>query len=220
MSRISRIVVPKYPHHVTQRGVGPVPVFHDDADRLAYLELIAQETDRFGVEVLAWCLMNNHVHFVVVPEEEHSLARAFGEGHRRYTRRRNARDGVSGLLFQGRFASSVLDELHLRAAVRYVEIHPVQARLVERPGDYPWSSAPFHTGAKTTDPLVKDHTLRGLVERWEEFLADDDTAAVHLLRQTTRTGRPTGDAQFLSRIASLTGRNLGKGSPGRPKKRQ
>ena len=218
MSRISRIVIPQYPHHVTQRGIGSVPVFHDDCDRLAYLELIAQETARFGVEILAWCLMSDHVHFVAIPEEEHSLARAFGEGHRRFTRRRNALKGMSGLLFKGRFASSVLDEAHLRAAVRHVELHPVRSQLVERPWDYPWSSTRFHTGATASDPLVKDRTLRGLVGQWEDFLAVEDAAAVSLLRQTTRTGRPAGDAQFLSRIANLTGRNLGKGSPGRPRK--
>ncbi|HEY6008545.1 MAG TPA: transposase [Geobacteraceae bacterium] len=218
MSRISRIVIPHYPHHITQRGVRFEPLFHDDGDRHAYLELIAEETARFGVEVLAWCLLSDHVHFVAVPQEEHSLARAFGEGHRRYTRRKNAMDGANGYLFRGRFASSVLDALHLGAAVRYVESHPIRSRT-ESPDDYPWSSARFHAGKTATDPLVKDRTLRGLIDRWEDFVSVNDEEAISRLRQATRTGRPTGDEQFVAKIASLTGRNLSRGLPGRPRKK-
>ena len=84
MARIARLVVPGYPHHVTQRGVRLIPIFSDDTDRRAYLDIMAEQLDRFGVEVLAWCLMTNHAHLVVVPKDQ--VARAIGEAHRRYTR--------------------------------------------------------------------------------------------------------------------------------------
>ena len=80
MARIARVVVSKYPHHVTQRGVRSMSIFQSDADRLAYLQFLSEETKRFGVEILVWCLMTNHVHFIAVPKREDSLARAFGEG--------------------------------------------------------------------------------------------------------------------------------------------
>jgi putative transposase len=109
MARISRIVVPNYPHHVTQRGVRSIPVFHTDSDRNRYLEFLRVEIDRFGINILAWCLMTNHVHFIAVPKSETALARAFGEAHRRYARMKNFEEGVLGYLFQGRFSSVVLD---------------------------------------------------------------------------------------------------------------
>ena len=136
MVRISRIVVPGYPHHVTQHGVRSMAVFRGDEDRLEYLRFMAEETERFGVEILSWCLMMNHVHFVAVPQQEKSLAKVFGEAHRRYTRMRNFAEGVRGYLFQGRFGSCDLDERHLIAAARYVELNPVRAMLVKLPWDY------------------------------------------------------------------------------------
>ena len=92
-------------------------IFRDAEDRRGYLHFIGEETSRFGVEILSWCLMTNHIHFVAVPQNSDSLARAFGEAHRRYTRMRNFAEGVRGYLFQGRFGSCVLDERHLLAAV-------------------------------------------------------------------------------------------------------
>ena len=75
MARISRIVVPGYPHHVIQRGVRSMDVFFCDEDRRDYLSFLAEAVTRFGLEILAWCLMTNHVHFVTIPLKETSLAR-------------------------------------------------------------------------------------------------------------------------------------------------
>ena len=171
MARISRIVVPDFPHHVTQRGVRSINVFDSNEDRWAYLGFLSEEANRSGLDILAWCLMTNHVHVVAVPHTESSLARGFGEAHRRYTRMKNFAQKVRGYLFQGRFSSSVLDENHLLAAVRYVELNPVRAGMVGHAWEYPWSSAGFHTGKTETDPLVKERTLSGLTSDWEGFLA-------------------------------------------------
>ena len=218
MARISRIVVPGYPHHVTQRGVRSMDVFHCDEDRHAYLAFLSEEAARFGLDILSWCLMTNHVHFIAVPQNETSLARGFGEAHRRYTRMKNFSQGVRGYLFQGRFSSCVLDQQHLLAAARYVAWNPVVAGIVEKPWKYPWSSARFHCGLVDHDPLVKDRTLLGLITDWREFLNTVDDAESELLRQTTRTGRPAGNDQFVGEIESLSGRELKKKPAGRPPK--
>jgi len=113
MPRIGRVIACGFPHHITQRGVRSIPIFNNDNDRQVYLDNIAEEFGRFDVEILAWCLMTNHTHLIVVAKEERSLARAIGEAHRRYTRMKNFAEGVRGYLFQGRFGSCVLDERHL-----------------------------------------------------------------------------------------------------------
>jgi putative transposase len=82
MARLSRIVVPGYPHHVTRRGVRSIDVFHSEEDRGEYLGMLGEEIVRHGVSILVWCLMTNHVHFVAVPQREASLARAFDSAHR------------------------------------------------------------------------------------------------------------------------------------------
>ncbi len=214
MARLARIVVPEYPHHVTQRGVRSLPIFRRDEDRRLYLEFMNRETRRFGVGILAWCLMANHVHLIAVPENAAALARAIGEAHKQYSRMRNFAEGVRGYLFQGRFGSCVLDENHLVAAVRYVENNPVRAGLVKRAWDYPWSSAKFHIGEQKVDVLVRDRDLLGLVANWKDFLKSDDSGAERDLRRATKTGRPLVDHEHLARIEKKTGRNLQKGKPG------
>jgi putative transposase len=74
--------------------------------------------------------MTNHTHLIVVPNDAAALSRAVGEAHRRYTRMKNFSEDVRGYLFQGRFGSCVLDERHLLAAARYVELNPVTAGMV------------------------------------------------------------------------------------------
>ena len=218
MARISRIVAPGYPHHVTQRGVRSMDVFHSDDDRLAYLCFLSEESARSGLEILSWCLMTNHVHFIAVPQTETSLAKGFGEAHRRYTRMKNFSQGVRGYLFQGRFSSCVLDQQHLLAAARYVARNPVVAGLAKTPWEYPWSSSRFHCGLTDHDQLVKDRTLLGLINDWPDFLCAEESVEFAMLRQATRTGRPAGDELFVEKVESLTGRELKIRPAGRPAK--
>jgi len=134
------------PHHVTQRGNRRQPVFFCDDDQ-TYLDLMGQWCGEHKVHVWAYCLMPNHVHWIVVPKTEDGLRRAIGEAHRRYTRRVNFREQWRGHLWQGRFASFVLDEPHLLACARYVELNPVRARLTAAPSKYRWP-----TGWRGTSP--------------------------------------------------------------------
>ena len=142
MARLARLVVPGYPYHVTQRGNRRQPVFFGPEDYQHYLQVLREQSGRWGLQVWAYCLMTNHVHLMVVPETTESLRRGLGDTHRRYTRAINFREGWRGFLWQGRFASVLLDEPYVYAAVRYVERNPVAARLVERPEDYPWVERP------------------------------------------------------------------------------
>jgi len=203
-----------------RRGVRSIPIFQADSNRKAYLDFMAEELNRFGVEVLALCLMTNHTHLIVVPQDSAVLARAIGEAHRRYTRMKNFSDGVRGYLFQGRFGSCVLDEHHLLAAARYVELNPVNAGIVKEAAEYPWSSARFHLGLSQGDPLVRDKSLLGLVNDWGEYLKDDDEPRTQtMLLRGIRTGRPAGNEQFVEMIERLTGRDLAVRKAGRPLKR-
>lgn len=207
------------PHHVTQRGNRRMRTFFRDDDYRLYIGLMAQSCSRLGVEVWAYCLMPNHVHLIAVPPSEDALRRAIGDAHRRYTRQVNLRKGWTGHLWQGRFASFVMDEAHLLAAARYVELNPVRARLVRRPEDYPWSSARAHLRGEN-DPVVVVEPLLHLQPDWQGFLsmglAEDEAKT---LRQRERTGPPAGSTGFVAALEALTGRRLLRQKPG-PKRSQ
>jgi putative transposase len=113
MARLARIVIPQVAHHVTQRGNRRMPVFFGDDDRRAYLALLADACTANDTACLAWCLMDNHVHLILVPQAQDGLRAVLGEAHRRYTRRINFREGWRGHLFQARFASYPMDAAHL-----------------------------------------------------------------------------------------------------------
>jgi putative transposase len=135
--------------------------------------------------------MPNHVHLIAVPGEADGLRLAPGEAHRRYTRAVNARHGWVGHLWQGRFASCALDDAHLLAAARYVELNPVRARLAPRPKRWPWSSAAAHLVGRD-DGLVRAAPLLDAGGGgWRAFLVSGiEEAAAERLRRHERTGRP------------------------------
>lgn len=216
MARLARLVVPGYPHHVTQRGVRSIDIFTSDRDRHHYLQFMAEEAHRFGVSFMGWCLMTNHVHLIAIPRDAQALASAIGNAHRRYTRMKNFAEGTRGYLFQGRFASCVLNQQHLLAAGRYVERNPVAAGLVAHPQDYPWSSCRYHCHLTDHDPLQTHRTLPGLVDNWANFLAASDEAKEQAIRDKTRTGRPAGGNRFIMQLETLSGRALRPKPPGRP----
>jgi len=202
MARLARIVVPGCPHHVFQRGNRRMDVFFSNADRTAYLAHLRKARERHSVDILAWCLMGNHVHCIAVPKREDSLARCFGEAHSKYARGVNRREGWTGHLWQARFGSSVLDEPHTIAAVRYVERNPVRAGIAELPWSYQWSSARWHIGKIRTDPLISsDALLKDLIGDWEEFLLDqDEDVFLERVRKDSPVNRPLGSEPFVQEL--------------------
>jgi len=113
-----------------------------------------------------------------------------------------------------------LRENHLWAAVRYVEMNPVRAGMVERAEEYPWSSAAAHCGLRDDPVLTADFPPAGVVEDWQSWLRDgpEDQEAYETIRKQTRTGRPCGSLKFLDQLEGLLGRVLHPKKPGRPKK--
>jgi putative transposase len=219
MTRIARLVVPGVPHHVTQRGNRGGPVFFEEADYRRYLDLLAAATVKAGAAIWAYCLMPNHVHLVVTPGDEQGLRRCLAELNRRYTTEINARHGWTGHLWQGRFASVAMDEAHLAAAIRYVSLNPVRARLVERAEDWPWSSVRAHLAGRD-DRVV---TVAPVLDRLGDFgtFLDqdlDEDAAFAPLRRSEKTGRPVGDAGWIAALERQLARPLAPGKRG-PKPR-
>src|SRR3954470_18576171 len=199
MARLARVVVPGHPHHVTQRGNGRSRTFFDDDDYALYRDLLADNCRAAGVEVWAWCLMPNHVHLILVPSDTDGLRRALARVHRSYAATIQARRKRTGHFWQGRFGAAGMDEDHLAAALRYVSLNPVRARLVRRPQDWRWSSVRAHLRGRD-DGVTALAPVRDRFPRFADLL--DSTPEDDLfgrLRTAESIGRPLGDDRFVAR---------------------
>jgi len=217
MARMARIVIPGIPHHVIQRGVRRLEVFQSDDDYNTYLDLISKACKKAETEVWAYCLMSNHVHLILVPSSKDGLRATLGDAHRRYTRLINFREKCRGHLWQERFHSFAMDEHYLLAAVRYVELNPVDAHIVKSAEDYRWSSARAHLSGED-DKLVTVAPMLDRVTDWRNYLDNDLTESTKSeFRMHGRTGRPLGGETFLEDVERIAGRTLRPQKPGRKK---
>lgn len=222
MPRRGRFVLVGMAHHVTQRGNYRQNVFENRNDFQEYCYLFSRYAQKYKVEIVAYCLMNNHVHFIVIPQTQQGLARLFNTTHMRYSQYKNRLKGQKGHLWQGRFYSSVLDEAHLLRAVRYVEQNPVRAKMVKQVGDYVWSSARQHLDLER-EPILKTTCKRKILELlgkesdWKTYSQQEDKMVAEKIRNGTRKGTVIGADDFIDLLEKKTGMNLKEGRPGRPK---
>jgi putative transposase len=219
MPRTARIVVPDVPHHVTQRGNNRQDIFFVEDDRRVYLKLLVEQRARYRVAILGYCLMTNHVHHILVPSREKSLAAALGRTHWKYSQYVNRLHGRTGHLWQNRFYSNAMDDDHCLLAMRYVERNPIRAGICRAAGKYPWSSAAAHIAGNDPSGIL-DLTpwktmARGLDWRLEleEPISDQQTLAI---RRSTHTGRPLADDSFISKLEKSLGKRLRPLPLGRP----
>lgn len=212
MPRALRPVIPDLPHHVVQRGNHGARVFFCDSDRTTYLDWLCEYSSKYGLDVIAYCLMDNHVHLVAVPAAKESLGRALQTLQMRYAQRINRAQQLVGHLWQGRYFSAPLDESYFWTALRYVERNPVRAGMVPRAEAYRWSSAAPHCGLRDDRVLTRAaHWLESLkeVRDWPAWLADTDTPArLAILRRNTGRGLPCGSEAFVRTLGERLGRPL------------
>ena len=194
MARLARVIAPGFTLITSPTAaIAACRLFFRNEDYEAYIALLAEWCRTCRVEVWAYCLMPNHVHRIAVPETKDGLRQAIGEAYRRYTRLINSRAGWSWHLWQGRFASFVMDESYLLAATRYVELNPVRARLTGAPFAWRWSSATAHLAGQDNS-LVKVAPLLEMAGDWSQFLLESPADDVmNDLRKHERTGSPSAE---------------------------
>ena len=221
MPRLSRTVFAGIAHHITQRGNRRENVFFTDDDRKDYLGWLKEYCDKYTVDILAYCLMTNHIHLIVVPETNEGLQKVLKPLHMRYAQKINRDRGWKGHLWQGRFFSSPLDETYLWAAIRYVERNPVRAKMVAKPEDYSWSSAAAHCGLKDDAILSQKPEWKKQCDQisdWSAWLAEgDDPKKLEMLRRNVEKGLPCGTEKFIRKLEQIANRSLRYRSVGRPK---
>ena len=215
MSRPLRIEFPGAVYHVTSRGDRRESIFEDDADRRALLAVVALGLTRFDAQMLAYCLMGNHYHFVLHTRAA-NLSQLMRHINGVYTQSFNRRHAKVGHLFQGRFKAIVIDrDAYLLEVCRYVELNPVRAGMVDAPQAWPWSSYRAHVGEAAAPEWLDTGGLYGDLLGHVANTAGDTRRAARRYAQLVAAGRDVrlwdsglnkqiylGDDDFVARMQS------------------
>ena len=220
MPRIARAVALDYPHHIIQRGNNRQKVFFAIDTRKKYLELVNEYAGQWDASVLAYCLMTNHIHLLIKPHQDDSLAKMMqgvSQGYAKYINKRYKR---TGRLWESRYYSCVVDEeSYLWQVARYIEKNPKRAGLVKQEEDYPYSSARAHVLDAPDDVLTEELFDKEERNSYIEFLKTEPTdKETSNIRKATKIGRPLGDENFIIKIGKLLDRQFQKTAPAKPRK--
>jgi putative transposase len=226
MARLSRLVIPRQPHLITQISNGLQAAFRTDGDYRAYLGWLREAARSFKVALHAYALLPERVHLLATPSDDTGLGRMMQWVGRHYVPYFNNAYQRAGGLWQGRYKATVIEpDRFLLPASLFIECLPVQTGLTDKPVDYPWSSCAHHAGMRP-DPVITDHPIywalgntpfdRELAYRalLDLGLSAQQTAA---LQQATRSEWPLGSAQFVASLEKQAMRRVAPGKRGRPR---
>ncbi len=227
MPRRARMYLPGHPYHIVQRGNNREVCFVEPENYQYYLELWKENARRYGVAVHAYCLMTNHVHFLVTPEHTDSISRATSVIGSRYAWYFNKTYKRTGTAWEGRHKSSLVQsDRYFLTCCRYIEMNPIVAGMVRKPEEYRWSSYRVNAWGAQSDLTQHDEYL-GLGDNPEKrchayrelfryAIPDED---VHLIERASHYCHPVGDDRFRQQIEKRYGIKLGQAARGRPIKR-
>jgi putative transposase len=141
MPRRARLYLPELPYHIVQRGNNREACFIEPENYQFYLELWKEISKRYGALVHSYCLMTNHIHFLVTPTTDTSISNTMKVVGSRYAQYINKKYGRTGTLWEGRHRSSLVQsEKYFLVCCRYIELNPLRSGMVGVPEEYQWSS--------------------------------------------------------------------------------
>ena len=196
MPRAPRVIAESGFYHVILRGNGRQLIFEDNADRRVFLDLLARRAADAGISILAWCLMENHVH-LVLEDPTQSLSEMMQRLSGDYAQRFNRRTGHVGHVFENRFKSSAIDsEAYLLQAVRYVHDNPDNAGICPA-HEYPWSSYHEYVGSSE---IADTHLVLDMLGGVDGFVAYSQPEMRRSYRFDRRARVPEDEAGEVARL--------------------
>lgn len=225
MPRKPRFFLPGVSAHIVQRGHSREPVFFESSDYQAYLGWLKEAAEHYGCDIHAYVLMTNHIHLLATPGKKESISRMMQYVGRRYVPYINHTYGTSGSIWEGRYKASLIsDDQYLLTCMRYIELNPIRANMVNSPGQYRWSS--YHYNAQgREDARVTEHPLysqlgKTVSSRCEAykalFRAHLDENELGDIRAAWQTGTPLGNEYFRDKIEQKLRTKVGQNRRGRP----
>lgn len=228
MARLPRIYVENQPQHIIQRGNNREPIFADKQDYLFYFECLQKASEIHELHIHAYVLMTNHVHLLASPQRENSVGKVMQSIGRRYVQYFNYTYGRTGTLWEGRYKATLIDsEQYLLTCMRYIELNPVRANMVNHPKDYLWSSYQSNALGVPNEWLKSQQLYRRLGKRPNDrqkayralFRNHLSLNTVEDIREATNKAWVLGSSRFKKKIEKLAGRRAVPLPKGRPKVR-
>jgi len=223
MPRTARIAPGGMVCHVINRGVGKNDLFFKEDDYLAFERVIQETLEKRPMRIMSYCLMRNHWHFVLWPENDGDLARFMQRLTVTHVTRWQKHYNLVGFghVYQGRFKSFPVEtDEYFYQVNRYVERNALRANLVKRAEEWSWGSlwiqkygTTEHRGMISDWPLPRPR-------QWIKYVNEPETEAELLaLRRSSIRGTPYGSMDWVEKTAKKLGLEATLRSPGRPKKR-
>jgi len=207
-------------YHVLNRSNGRRTIFNSAGDYLAFQEVLAEVQQETGMRILAWCLMPNHWHLVLWPEQDGALSDFARLVTLRHVRRWHAYRGTTGMghVYQGRFKSFLVqNDAHFLTVCRYVEANALRAGLVDRAEKWPWGSLRQLHGQKSEAPAIASWPLPRPSD-WTSTVNEAMTpSALNHIRRCAARGAPYGDDAWVHARAQQLGLESTLRARGRPK---
>ena len=222
MPRTSRVAPGGMVFHVLNRGVGRQRLFDKPADYVAFEELLEETLAKQPMRICSYCLMPNHWHFVVWPENDGDLAvfmQRLTVTHVTRWQKHRRRVG-EGHVYQGRFKSFPVEtDDYFYQVVRYVERNALRANLVARAEDWQWSSLWRRERGSADQRRWLGEWPLSRPRRWVELVNEPQTdAELEALRRSVTRGQPFGSPAWIEQTAKQLGLDSTLRSRGRPRR--
>ena len=222
MPRTLRVAVGDMVYHCLNRANARSPIFENDRDYLLFESILAEGVEKFGMRIIAYCLMPNHWHLVLYPKHDDELPAFMGWISNTHTKRWHMRNGTTGQghLYQGRYKSFVVEkDGHFLILVRYVERNAYRAKLVGKAEQWRWSSLWMREHGTTE--------WKQMLIEWPVAMPDDyltwlnestNEGEMDSIRPSIKRGRPFGRAVWVQRVSKRLGLESTLTPRGRPRK--
>lgn len=225
MARQPRLILPKQPHHIVQRGNDRQLIFREPEDYARFLGWLQEASRAYRVAVHAYALLPAQLHLLATPDTEAGLAAMMQKLGRFYVPWFNHKYGRTGGLFEGRFRTAVVaPDQHFLMCSRYIELAPVRDGQAAEPGAWRWSSYPHHAGLQA-DGAIVDHALfwalgntpfqreAAYIDLVQQGIPADE---LEQIAASVRSGQPLGSHAFKRELERLTQRRILPAKRGRP----
>jgi putative transposase len=222
MPRPLRTAPGGFVYHVLNRANGKRRIFHHDRDYLAFERVLAEVQERIPMRILAWCVMPNHWHLLLWPQQDGELSNYLRLVTLTHTQRLHAcrASAGTGQVYQGRFKSFVVqDDAHFLTVSRYVEANALSGKLVQRAEDWRWSSLWRMQGGKAEQPPRMHPWPIPRPSDWLTYVNQPAEAQeAEALRRCARRGCPYGEETWVDGVAEQLGLQSTLRPRGRPAK--
>lgn len=226
MARKPRFTGQGYCQHVIQRGLDRQACFYSPSECRLYLELLEEAARQYDCHVHAYVLMTNHVHLLVTQHRESGLSYMMQALSQRYVRKVNRRYNRTGTLWEGRYRAGLVDtDRYLLTCMRYIELNPVRADMVDQPSSYAWSSYRCNAHGEP-DTVISPHPLYSQLGNDQAsccpayrklFASHVGNELLDEIRQSVNQELVLGSNRFKRQVEAMLGRQVETRARGRPR---